>query len=49
MTFLFYFHYGAQLSVDRVFGCDCSTRQVYQDGAKDVVLSVVGGINGELT
>ncbi|PWA93348.1 pectin lyase fold/virulence factor, AmbAllergen [Artemisia annua] len=30
-----------------VYGCDCSTSHVYQDGAKDVVLSVVVGISGE--
>lgn len=33
--------------VDRVFGCDSSTRQVYEEGAKEVALSVVSGINGE--
>lgn len=33
--------------LDRVFGCDCSTEQVYKEGAKEVALSVVGGINCE--
>ena len=33
--------------LDRVFSFDCSTRQVYEEGAKDVALSVIGGINGE--
>ncbi|KAK9071435.1 hypothetical protein SSX86_010005 [Deinandra increscens subsp. villosa] len=40
--------YPSAYTFDRVFGCDCSTRQVYQDGAKDVVLSVVGGINASI-
>jgi len=30
---------------DRVFGPSCSTRQVYEEGAKEVALSVVRGIN----
>lgn len=34
-------------SIDRVFGCDSSTRKVYEGGAKEVALSVVNGINGE--
>lgn len=32
---------------DRVFGCDCPTEQVYKEGAKDVILSVLRGINCE--
>nr|GEX26212.1 kinesin-like protein KIN-7G [Tanacetum cinerariifolium] len=40
--------YPSAYTFDRVFSCDCSTRQVYQDGAKDVVLSVVGGINASI-
>ncbi|KAF3446738.1 hypothetical protein FNV43_RR11918 [Rhamnella rubrinervis] len=32
-------------SFDRVFGCDCPTEQVYEEGAKDVILSVLSGIN----
>ncbi|XP_024980055.1 kinesin-like protein KIN-7G [Cynara cardunculus var. scolymus] len=40
--------YPSAYTFDRVFGCDCSTRQVYQDAAKDVVLSVVGGINASI-
>lgn len=31
--------------IDRVFRGDCSTRQVYEDGAKEIALSVVSGIN----
>lgn len=30
---------------DRVFSNDCSTRRVYEDGAKKVALSVASGIN----
>ncbi|XP_059637196.1 kinesin-like protein KIN-7E [Cornus florida] len=30
---------------DRVFGCESSTRQVYEEGAKGVALSVISGIN----
>ncbi|KAJ4963540.1 hypothetical protein NE237_023479 [Protea cynaroides] len=33
---------------DRVFRCDCSTRQVYEEAAKEVVLSVVSGINSSI-
>ncbi|XP_076909195.1 kinesin-like protein KIN-7E isoform X2 [Bidens hawaiensis] len=40
--------YPSAYTFDRVFGYDCSTRQVYQDGAKDIVLSVVGGINASI-
>ena len=35
------------LAVDRVFRADCSTRQVYEEAAKEVALSVVSGINCE--
>lgn len=31
--------------VDRVFGGDNQTRQVYEEGAKEIALSVVSGIN----
>ncbi|PSR99620.1 Kinesin-like protein isoform 2 [Actinidia chinensis var. chinensis] len=33
---------------DRVFGCDCSTKQLYEEGAKEVTLSVVSGINSTI-
>ncbi|WOH03718.1 hypothetical protein DCAR_0623118 [Daucus carota subsp. sativus] len=33
---------------DRVFGGDCSTRQVYDAGAKEIALSVVSGINSSI-
>ncbi|KAL3514727.1 hypothetical protein ACH5RR_027444 [Cinchona calisaya] len=33
---------------DKVFGSDCSTRQVYEEAAKRVALSVVSGINSSI-
>ncbi|XP_057968148.1 kinesin-like protein KIN-7E isoform X2 [Malania oleifera] len=33
---------------DRVFGSDCSTKQVYEEGAKEVALSVVSGFNSSI-
>ncbi|XP_023545785.1 kinesin-like protein KIN-7G [Cucurbita pepo subsp. pepo] len=33
---------------DRVFGCDSTTKQVYEEGAKEVALSVVNGINSTI-
>lgn len=33
--------------IDRVFGSDSTTKQVYEEGAKEVALSVVSGINCE--
>ncbi|XP_042508493.1 kinesin-like protein KIN-7E isoform X2 [Macadamia integrifolia] len=33
---------------DRVFRCNCSTRQVYEEAAKEVALSVVSGINSSI-
>lgn len=35
------------LEADRVFGEKCPTKQVYEQGIKDVSLSVVRGINCE--
>lgn len=35
------------LVADRVFRGDCETRQVYEEGAREIALSVVGGINCE--
>ncbi|KAM6599173.1 hypothetical protein CsatA_018782 [Cannabis sativa] len=35
--------YPTAYTFDRVFSFDSSTRQVYQEGAKNVALSVVGG------
>lgn len=37
------------LGIDRVFGCECPTRQVYEEAAKEVTLSAVNGINCELS
>ncbi|CAA3001970.1 kinesin KIN-7F [Olea europaea subsp. europaea] len=34
--------------LDRVFRSDCSTRQVYEQAAKDVALSVVSGMNSSV-
>ncbi|OMO87468.1 hypothetical protein CCACVL1_09009 [Corchorus capsularis] len=33
---------------DRVFGCDSSTKQVYEEGAKQIALSVLDGINSTI-
>ncbi|KAJ7957827.1 Kinesin-like protein [Quillaja saponaria] len=33
---------------DRVFGCDGSTKQVFEEGIKEVALSVVSGINSSI-
>ncbi|XVF67817.1 hypothetical protein PTKIN_Ptkin10aG0152200 [Pterospermum kingtungense] len=33
---------------DRVFRGDCSTRQVYEEGAKEIALSAVSGINSSI-
>ncbi|KAL0391505.1 UNVERIFIED_CONTAM: Kinesin-like protein KIN-7G [Sesamum latifolium] len=35
------------LCSDRIFRSDCSTREVYAQGAKDVALSVVHGMNSQ--
>ncbi|KAK3141935.1 hypothetical protein QOZ80_4BG0340090 [Eleusine coracana subsp. coracana] len=35
-------------SFDRVFHSDCNTKEVYEDGAKAVALSVVSGINSSI-
>ncbi|CAI9110900.1 OLC1v1010999C2 [Oldenlandia corymbosa var. corymbosa] len=37
--------YPSAYTFDRVFRTDCSTRQVYEEGAREVALSVVSGIN----
>lgn len=33
------------LLTDRVFGPDCQTQRVYEEGAKDVALSALTGLN----
>ncbi|XP_010263901.1 PREDICTED: kinesin-like protein KIN-7F isoform X2 [Nelumbo nucifera] len=40
--------YPAAYTFDRVFRCDCSTKEVYELGAKEVALSVVSGINSSI-
>ncbi|XP_019444816.1 PREDICTED: kinesin-like protein KIN-7C isoform X2 [Lupinus angustifolius] len=40
--------YPTAYSFDRVFRGDCSTRQVYEEAAKEVALSVVSGINSSI-
>ncbi|KAL8168025.1 hypothetical protein V2J09_009524 [Rumex salicifolius] len=40
--------YPTSYTFDRVFGSNCTTRQVYEEGAKAVALSVVGGINSSV-
>ncbi|XP_060168505.1 kinesin-like protein KIN-7E [Lycium barbarum] len=35
-------------SFDRVYRGDCSTREVYEEGTKDIALSVVSGINSTI-
>ncbi|KAF0893734.1 hypothetical protein E2562_029409, partial [Oryza meyeriana var. granulata] len=35
-------------SFDRVFHSDCDTKEVYKEGAKEVALSVVSGINSSI-
>ncbi|PIN26851.1 Kinesin-like protein [Handroanthus impetiginosus] len=40
--------YPTAYTFDRVFRSDCSTREVYEKGAKDVAISVLGGINSSV-
>ncbi|XP_019422228.1 PREDICTED: kinesin-like protein KIN-7H isoform X1 [Lupinus angustifolius] len=40
--------YPIAYSFDRVFRGDCSTRQVYEEAAKEVAFSVVSGINSSI-
>ncbi|KAK1357633.1 kinesin-like protein KIN-7G [Heracleum sosnowskyi] len=40
--------YPSAYTFDKVFGVDCSTRQVYKEGAKEVALSVLTGINSSV-
>ncbi|KAH6789406.1 ATP binding microtubule motor family protein [Perilla frutescens var. frutescens] len=35
-------------SFDKVFRGDCVTREVYEEGTKDIALSVVGGVNSTI-
>jgi centromeric protein E len=38
-------HFSIRRRPDRVFSPECNTRQVYEEGAKEVALSVLAGIN----
>ncbi|CAL9766045.1 unnamed protein product [Musa acuminata subsp. burmannicoides] len=40
--------YPTAYTFDKVFGCECDTRHVYDEGAKEVALSVVDGINASI-
>ncbi|KAM5546730.1 kinesin-like protein KIN-7G [Rosa sericea] len=40
--------YPTAYTFDRVFSTDCSTRRVYEEGAKKVALSVASGINSSI-
>lgn len=40
------FMYFNLLMTDKVFGLSCSSQKVYEEGAKDVALSALTGING---
>ena len=46
MGFLFAFCYSNV--TDKVFSPTCSAQKVYEEGAKDVALSALTGINGQL-
>ena len=35
------------MPLDRVFGPECCTKDVYDQGAKEVALSVVSGVHGK--
>ncbi|TYH64738.1 hypothetical protein ES332_D06G007900v1 [Gossypium tomentosum] len=38
----------AAYTFDRVYDCDCPTKQVYDEGAKHIALSVLNGINSSI-
>lgn len=40
--------YPSVYTFDRVSGLDCSTKKVYEEGAKEVALSVVSGVNSTI-
>lgn len=42
---LLFLNFGYYIVVDRVFRGDCPTKQLYDQGAKEIALSVVNGIN----
>ncbi|KAD1462626.1 hypothetical protein E3N88_42796 [Mikania micrantha] len=40
--------YPSAYTFDRVYGCDSSTKQVYEEGVKGIALSVLNGINSSI-
>ncbi|KAI3989119.1 hypothetical protein MKX01_033155 [Papaver californicum] len=40
--------YPTAYTLDRVFQCYCTTRQVYEEAAREVALSVISGINSSI-
>ncbi|XP_076947640.1 kinesin-like protein KIN-7C [Bidens hawaiensis] len=40
--------YPSAYTFDRVYGCDSSTKQVYDEGVKGIALSVLNGINSSI-
>ncbi|KAI3959158.1 hypothetical protein MKX01_023834 [Papaver californicum] len=40
--------YPTAYTLDRVFQCHCTTRQVYEEAAREVALSVISGINSSI-
>uniref|UniRef100_A0A7N0R833 Kinesin-like protein n=1 Tax=Kalanchoe fedtschenkoi TaxID=63787 RepID=A0A7N0R833_KALFE len=40
--------YPTAYTFDRVFGPDCSTKKVYEEGAKEIALSVLDGFNSSI-
>ncbi|KAL7091927.1 hypothetical protein ACP275_12G134000 [Erythranthe tilingii] len=45
---LYHERHGGTYSFDKVFDPTCSTRKVYEDGARDVALSALNGINATI-
>lgn len=58
VCFLHFYHFRSQRNfpfnffisgIDKVFGTECHTKQVYEEGAKEIALAAVSGINCELS
>lgn len=47
LIFISFFKTQFTCLIDRVFGSESTTKQVYEEAAKEVALSVVSGINCE--
>ncbi|XP_057806591.1 kinesin-like protein NACK2 [Salvia miltiorrhiza] len=45
---LYHDRHGGSYTFDKVFDPTCSTRKVYEEGARDVALSALGGINATI-